>query len=270
MQLSFIIINYNTRQSLEKCIASVLKKVTNTKFELIIVNNERQKISEIQEKFKNIANLDVIEVSKNVGFGRACNIGAKKAQGELLCFLNPDAEIVSENIHDLIREIKSDLKIGVVGPRIIEENGNIQPWSVGREPGLLDLFRNNLGFLNSKKKWEYPNKQDVDWVTGAALFSRREVFEAVNGFDEKFFLYFEDVDLCKRVRLLGKKIVHFPDFQVMHFGGKSMSSKKKQKDCYYASQDYYFQKHFGRFVSYLVKICRKIQSWFMFVANKEK
>jgi len=270
MKISFIIVNYNTRHCLEKCIISLLNNVKNAKFEIIVVNNEEKEISDIIKDANVIPGLCVIEINENVGFGRACNVGAKKATGEILCFLNPDAEVISKNINKIIEEIDNDSSVGVIGPRIMEKSGAVQPWSAGRELTFVDLMRNNLGFPKSKKIWECDEKQHVDWVTGAALFSRKETFHEIEGFDENFFLYFEDIDLCKRVRVSGKKVVHFPHFQIIHAGGESMSSEKKQKEYYYASQDYYFKKHFGTPTSFLVKVCRLVYTKAQHIANKAK
>jgi hypothetical protein len=90
------------------------------------------------------------------------------------------------------------------------------------------------------------------------MFIRKELFEKLKGFDENFFMYFEDVDLCRRVRNLGYKILYYPEFIIKHFGGKSFDSKKEQQELYYKSQDYYFQKHFGKIKVNLLKLIRMI------------
>ncbi len=249
-ELSFIIVNYQSEKYLKKCVASVLEKVKIIDFEIIVVNNDQSKLNSFEDE-----KISVLEINKNVGFGKACNFGVEKARGELLCFLNPDAEIIKENIVEIIEEFKHYPKIGIIGPKILTSKNRIQKWSVGRETGIWNLFCNKIGYCAI---WNNLEKQEVDWVTGAAMFIRQELFQQLGGFDENFFLYFEDLDLCRRARLIGFKVLYFPDFHIKHQGGKSSVLKEKQKEAYYQSQDYYFQKHFGRFSVAVLRFLRKI------------
>ncbi len=254
MELSFIIVNYQSREYLEKCIPSIFDCAQNVEFEIIVVNNDK---SRIKFKTTKLEKIKIIEVNENVGFGRGCNLGAKKAQGEILCFLNPDTEIISENISDIIAEFKKNDRVGIIGPKIIEKNGEIQKWIAGEEVNLKKVLKNNLGIIDDKKIWLSEKKQKVAWVTGAVLFGRRKLFEKINGFDEKFFMYFEDIDLCKRMKKSGFDILFFPRFAVRHLGGGSVKNRLVQKKAYYKSQDYYFQKWFGKKSCYLIKFLRK-------------
>ncbi len=257
MKLSFVIVNYKSREYLKKCIASVFNNVKNIDFEIIVVNNDQEKL-EIGERQNDIT---IIEINKNVGFGRACNIGAKVAEGGYVCFLNPDTKIISTNLQMIIDEFSKNEKVGVIGPKIISKNGEVQKWSVGEKITILNLFKNNLKFLQTKKIWLAKNKISVDWVTGASLFIRRSLFQKINGFDENFFLYYEDNDLCERVKENGREVLYFPAVKVMHLKGGSVVDKKKQKKEYYKSQDYYLQKHFGKTIAFLARISRNIFLW---------
>jgi len=253
-QISFIIVNYNSTHYIERCLGSLLLESENIKKEIIIVSNDDSLLS-IDNSIKIIASI------KNSGFGSACNLGAKEATGKYFCFLNPDTEIISDNFQKIISEFESNEKTGVIGIRLEEENGKIQEWSAGKEIDIWDIIGNNLGFKQSKKIWESKNKIECAWVSGACLFIRKDLFEKLNGFDEKFFLYFEDIDLCKRAINLNYKILYFPEFIIKHFGGKSSGSKKEQKKHYYSSQDYYFQKHFGKIQHKIIKMLRKMSCW---------
>ncbi|HFC76932.1 MAG TPA: glycosyltransferase family 2 protein [Candidatus Moranbacteria bacterium] len=287
MKLSFIIVNYQSREYLEKCVASVFDCVQNIDFEIIVVNNDEfflddlylndgfsknvifsrlslthgsSKKKQFFEKPTNDnikTNLKIIEVNENVGFGRGCNLGAKEASGEILCFLNPDTEIISKNISDIIEIFEQKEGVGIVGPKIIKKSGELQKWTMGRDLTLLRTIKNNLGFIDDKKLWSSNKKQEVDWVTGAVLFIRKKIFEKIDGFDEKFFMYFEDIDLCKRARLEKYKVMYFPSFIVRHIEGGSAKNRLEQKKEYYKSQDYYFEKWFSKKTSSLVKFLRK-------------
>lgn len=246
-KISFVIVNYKSRNCLEKCIASIFKSAKNIRKEIIVVN--------IDDSLRLSDDIKLLEISENKGFGNACNIGSKEASGDVLCFLNPDTEILGD-IQDLIRYFNTDKKIGVIGTRLIGENGKTQEWCAGKEINLSDVIGNNLGRKKSKKIWESEKPIECFWTSGACMFIKKELFEKLDAFDENFFMYFEDVDLCKRARGSGYKVLYFPELTVKHFGGKSFENKKDQKKHYYSSQDYYFKKHFGKINYLLIKIMR--------------
>jgi len=250
-KLSFIIVNYRSKRYLKKCVVSLFNKIKDVNFEIIIVNNDENDLIELE-------NAKIINLKKNVGFGKANNIGAQKAVGEFLCFLNPDTIILSENIGKIIKEFKRNSVAGIIGPRLIGKFNETQWWCAGVEITLWDLIKNNLGFKKSRRIWESRIKKEADWVSGAALFIPRPLFLKLGGFDENFFMYFEDVDLCRRAKELGKKIIYFPEVKIKHWGGKSNTCEKNQKKEYYESQDYYFKKYHGRLIGWAVRVLRRI------------
>ena len=143
--------------------------------------------------------------------------------------LNPDTEIDGENIRDVLEEFLRDGNVGVIGGGIIDNAGEKQEWSAGRELSFYDLFRNNLRLSRSKAIWNSSRKTICDWVAGTALFIRGDLFEKLGGFDERFFMYFEDMDLCRRVRQGGKQVMFFPDFNIFHRGLSIPEAKKRMK-----------------------------------------
>jgi hypothetical protein len=255
IKLSIIVVSYESRGYLEKCLASIFAKIDcSMPFEVIVVNNgAKEDVDGLEGTFLGIK---IIQNSRNSGFGSANNLGARAASGEIIFFLNPDAEIISQNIALVIREFESDPDLGILGSRLIESTGNVQKWSVGAKISLWSILRNNLKKTQDEKYWQSRKKVEVFWVAGTALFVRRAVFLQLDGFDEQFFAYFEDADLCNRAHFFDKKVVYFPEFSVLHHGGKSFLVKKEQKKSYYASQDYYFQKHLGFFQTRLLKLLR--------------
>lgn len=254
--MTFIIVNYKSERCILNCLASIYDKTSSqTGFEIIIVNNDKgEKLEKITENYPEVK---VTHSGENIGFGAANNAGAQLASREYLAFLNPDVEILSSNTEAVLEEFKKDGSIGVIGGRLITPEGEVQKWCAGREINMLDLIRNNLGFPSGRKIWRSEIKREADWVAGTALFIPKKLFDQVGGFDESFFMYFEDVDLCKRIRNLGKKVFYFPKFCVCHRSGGSYKDEKIQKKDYYNSQEYYFKKHFGVWAMRLVKIARK-------------
>jgi hypothetical protein len=239
MKLSFIIVNYQSEKYLFKCLSSIQEKILGVGYEIIVVNNDA---THLETSFP--SEIKLINTGKNIGFGAACNLGARSAQGEILCFLNPDTEIVSNNILDLLDKFDKYDKLAIVGPRLVDEKNNTQEWIAGKEVTIWSTLMNNLGYKRDQKIWESAVPVECAWITGAAMFIRKDIFDRLGGFDEKFFMYFEDVDLCQRARQLSYKVLYFPEFTVKHFGGKSFLNKKRQKKYYYVSQLKYFKKYF--------------------------
>lgn len=254
IKISVIVVIYKGQLYLKSCLKSIFDNTREVNLEIIIVNNNPQKL----DLLDNDPRIKIINAGQNLGFGRGHNLGALQAQGEILWLLNTDTSVVSDNISEVLDEFKNYPKIGIIGPKLITEMGETQPWIAGFEPNLWDLIKNNLGIKSSRKIWESKEKKEADWVSGTSLFIRKDVFLKLGGFDERFFMYFEDIDLCKRIREAGYKVIYFPEFSVRHFGGKSFENSGLQKKYYYQSQDYYFKKHFGKFKSGLVKLLRRI------------
>lgn len=234
--LSIIIVNYKSEKYLEKCVSSIKEKLLDVDYEIIIVNNDKD-LGAVPLK-----NINWIRTGKNMGFGTACNLGAKNARGKFICFLNPDTEIISENISELLNKLKNNDNIAAIGPRLLTEDGKTQWWCAGKEFSLWRLVKNNIGLTESKKIWESQKEIFADWVSGAAFFIKKEIFKKTKGFDEKFFLYFEDEDLCRRIKSLGYDILYCPEFSILHKGGRSRESFLKQKMQFFKSMLLYIRK----------------------------
>lgn len=234
-KLSIIVVNYRSEQYLENCVASVFKRLKNINFEIIVVNNNNLDI-------QCPSGARIINVGKNIGFGAGCNLGVKNAQGRYLLFLNPDTEILSGNLANILNKFKEDQTIGAIGPRLTMENGETQWWCAGKEFSLWRLIKNNLGIIESKKIWESKTGVFADWVSGAALVITKKIFDNIGGFDENFFMYFEDEDLCKRIRKRGYKVLYYPETSVLHKGGKSRRSFLRQKLQFFKSLFFYVKK----------------------------
>ncbi|MDD5083860.1 MAG: glycosyltransferase family 2 protein [Candidatus Moranbacteria bacterium] len=255
---SFIVINFKSAHLLSDWFASLSKTgLSSNEYEIIIVNNdlsEAEKLDTLnqQHQFK------LIHAKSNIGFGAACNLGATVATGEILGFINPDTEFLSGDLHLLYDRFLNNSSLGIIGLKLLTQQGLVQEWSVGTRITLWDIINNNLGFPKSKLLWESQKPIGVDWVSGASLFIPKTLFQEVNGFDEDFFLYFEDTDLCERVRLEGKSILYFPPISLQHLCGHSAPSHKQQKEYFYTSQDIYFAKHRPKWEGWCVKILRRI------------
>lgn len=251
MDFSIIIVNFNTKELLENCLNSIFQNIK-ADYEVIVVDNASTdgSVEMLAAEFKNRAR--TVSNQKNLGFGQANNLGAKIANGRFLFFLNSDT-IIKENILPALSDFfDRDESIGIISPRLILEDGFKQPNAFGKYPTLKNLI-----FERPKEpSASQSNFFQVDWVSGAALIIRKEIFQKLGGFDEKFFMYFEDADLCLRAARLGKKIMVFNGAQVTHLVGRSIKKGKIRKNYYYISQNYFFEKHYGKPAMYLLKILR--------------
>ncbi len=264
MDFSIIIINYNTKDFLRNCLESIFQNKFDLNFEVIVVDNDSTDNSrKFLSRFKvQGSEFKVVFNNENIGFAAACNQGAKIAQAKILFFLNPDI-LIKENIFPkVIKVFEKNPKVGIVAPGLILPDGLPQPWTYGREQGLWQLIKNKF-HQNSVQSPNYPStpalpagRQSPTWVSGAALFIRSDVFKRIGGFDENFFMYFEDRDLCRKVKNIGYKIVLLLDMEIIHFGGRSLFANKVRKKLYYRSQNYYWRKHYGFLKSLLARLIR--------------
>ncbi len=254
MKFSIIIPTYNSKGFIKDCLSSVFK--TGFQEEVIVVDNASQDGTVLFIK-DNFPKVRIVELNKNFGYGAAANKGAKKAKGEYLIFLNPDTILFKDSLEKLDSFIKKTKNFGVIGFNLVNKKRTHEKFSFGKKGGLFQILKNKLW-----KKDKLPLKPFlIDWVSGAAMAVRKSVFEKVGGFDEKFFMYFEDQDLCFRIKLLGYPIYFLPDAKIIHLGGKAWKSSKVQKKYYYQSQDYFFKKHFGAFQYFLMKVFRAPLKW---------
>lgn len=250
MNYSIIIPTYNSRKFIEKCVSSIL----NAGFsgEIIVVDNNSKDDTVFFVK-NNFPQIKIVETDKNLGFSGAINIGAKKAQNPYFIFLNPDAIPLKNSLKELDDFIKKENNFGVIGFNILKKDGIHEKFSFGKKTSFSQILRNKF-FKKEDALPFLPTK--VDWVSGAAMVVPKKVFEKIGGFDEIFFMYFEDQDFCLRVKSLGYHIYFLPNVKIVHFGGKTWASSKLQKKHYYESQDYFFKKHNGFFEYFLMKILR--------------
>lgn len=266
VHLSIILVNYNGSKFLYNCLRSIEAFFNSYNYEVIIVDNFSTDNS-IQIIKDNFPSFQLICSQTNLGFGKANNLAFRVSKGSYLLFLNTDT-LLSENTPQmLLKYLQSNPNIGAVSPKIIFEDGRYQ-LSCGNLPNLiieiLDKFKyaldNYYHFMLSKfYDRQYSTEREVGWLTGACLMMRRDVFEQIGGFDENFFMYFEDKDICKRVKELGYKVVYYPQTTIIHLlGGSSHGIKKSVNTYYRSSQLYYYQKHLGKVQTFLLKLYLKL------------
>ncbi len=257
MDLSCIIVNYQNNKSLKDCLDSIYQTIEEIDFEVIIIDNSEkgpilQSLKEIYPKVQIIYN------PTNVGFSKANNQAAKIARGEFLFILNPDTILKEQAGNTMFRYIRSNMEIGALGPKVVNFDGSLQ-YSCRRYPNLwTGLFNRYSIFSRLLPKNRFTNRYlmldfdhnetlSVDWLSGCCLMIPKSVFEEVNGFDENYFLFNEDVDLCRMVHQTGKKVIYFPEAKIIH--KVSTSNRKTTAKVIiqrHLGMMYYFKKHHSK------------------------
>lgn len=257
IDVSIIIINYNTTLLTKECIDSIINKTKNISYEIILVDNAS--FDKNIESLKTY-NLKFIQNNSNLGFGKANNIGAKYAKGKYIFLLNSDTLLMNNSIEILFNFMEENETVGICGGNLYFENEvpNVSYYpslTLFREALLLWLPFIGKRLLGQNSKHNYSNKPiKVGYITGADLFIRKGIFDKINGFDEDFFMYAEETELTFRVKKLGFSVMSVPKARILHYGGGSTVSSEKMNSIYYESRYMYFLKTHGVFYSKAILI----------------
>lgn len=240
-EYSLITVNYQSAFLIGRLFRSLPPDFV-LKGEMIIVNNDVKESRLLRRMFEGRPSISVIEMEDNLGFSVACNRGAEAAKGRVLFFLNPDTELLPASLEGWFRSHIGSEKT-ILAPKLIQ-NGREEPWSSG---GLISPWRILLqNLFPFPRLWTFLSRKSPAWVSGAALALKKEDFHFLGGFDEGYFLYYEDVDFCRRAIEQGFRIRKSDEISCLHHGGGShRDGAKKQKRAYFDSQDRYIRKYYG-------------------------
>jgi GT2 family glycosyltransferase len=259
MDLSVIIVNWNTKDLLCQCIDSLTQTLKKIDTEIFVVDNGSTdgSVAAVREKFPGVR---LIENPVNMGFARANNQAISLSSREYLLLLNPDTRAKDEAIPQMLSFMSSHARAGLVGAQLLNADGSKQN-SIANFPSLATELLNKslLRWLFPEKfpgkERDYPNPVEVESVIGACVLVRREAVNQVGLLDEKFFLFLEETDWCFRVKKAGWKIYHIPQAEIFHFQGKSAEAEKgKTRIEYYRSRYHYFRKNRGSFQTSVLSI----------------
>ena len=254
LDLSIIIVNYNVKEFLQNLIHSIHKAAQNLQYEIIIIDNASSdgSVEFISEKFPGI---QLIANSQNLGFGRANNQGLKIAKGKYFLLINPDSIVSEDTFIKMISFFESHPSVGLAGCKILNPDGTLQlacrrsfpgPWtSFCKVTGLSSLFPHSSLFARYNLTYKDENKSyEVDAISGSFMMVKREVYEKIGGFDEDFFMYGEDLDLCYRIQKAGYKVFYMHETQVIHYKGESTRrSSLDETKFFYDAMNLFVKKH---------------------------
>lgn len=245
MDVSIIIVNYNTEKLILDCIQSIHEKTEGISFEIIVVDNASPNEPSILKKDSRIK---YIQSETNLGFGRANNLGAKYAKGDYLHFLNPDTILINNAIKELYDFIKVHSQCGICGSNLY--HGDITPGHSYEmlEPSIYQEFVNSRTFTFMKFNENF-NKtnipKEVSHVVGASLMISKKLFNEIGGFNKDFFMYLEETYLCYEVKKKGYNIYNIPSSKIIHLEGKSIKLRKHHEDLYANGRKTYMIKRYG-------------------------
>lgn len=256
--LSIIIISYNVKSYLRQCLKSIYNSNIDIPFEIIIVDNDSfdQSTEMVENEFKEIT---LIKNKQNYGFSKAVNQGVDIAKGDFICLLNPDALVENRTLAILHKYLVNNNNTGIVGAKVVNPDGSLQLASKRSFPTFLIGFSKLLGldklFPKSKLFGKY-NKTfsneneitEVDAVSGSCMMFHKKIYQQMDGFDESFFLYFEDTDFCTRVKDAGYKILFIPKAIIIHYKGESHKFAPFDTiRIFHKSMTFFFKKHSHKF-----------------------
>jgi N-acetylglucosaminyl-diphospho-decaprenol L-rhamnosyltransferase len=254
--ISIVIVNWNSGQLLQRCIQSLLQNAAGCP--IIVVDNASTDSSLLFAETIHSADLSILRNDRNIGFAAGNNLGWQRSAGDRILFLNPDTECLPESISCLVQTLSADSAVWAVGGHLISPSGKSQAGfnvrvfpsigSVAAEMLLVDgIWPAHRGY-RAYRAADAINAMDVDQPAGACLMVTRTALETVEGFDEAFRpAWFEDVDLCRRIRNSGGRIQYQPKARFLHHGGYSLQQMPRQDflEIYHTNQIRYFKKHHG-------------------------
>ena len=254
MKLSIIIVSWNVRELLEKCLTSIYQNSATIDLEVFVVDNNSQDetVKMVKRQFPQV---NLLAETKNLGFAKANNLALKQAKGEYVLLLNPDTEIFSNTLDQALSFMASHPDCGLLGCQMLYADKTLQPsirrfpsfWPILimllKLPKLFPHLRSLDNYLATD--FDYRQEQAVDQVMGAFMLMPKKIIELIGLLDEAFFIWFEEVDFCRRVWSEGYKVYYSPSVTIIHHGGQSFSQQKtvtKQRR-FFKSALIYFKKY---------------------------
>ena len=231
-ELSIIIVNWNSKYYLQKCLYSIMKDERRPALEIIVVDNASYDGCDqiLADEFEDVY---FVQSEHNIGFAGANNLGSQHSKAEYLLFLNPDTEVGPGALRTMLENLKKLSKAGVVGAHLLNKDGSVQKSCIRTFPTLLNQLLETetlIGWFPRSRLWgmaplyDQPEKPvEVDAISGACIMIKKSVFNCVDKFSADYFMYSEDIDLCHKVRKAGCKNYYIPTAVIVHYGGASSS-----------------------------------------------
>lgn len=258
-RLAILIVSYNSRSDLETVLRSLTETAPTVPHEIVVVDNASTDSTPayIRERWPGVR---LIASESNLGFAQANNLGIRNTSSELVLLVNPDTIVSGSDVDRLVSVLESQPDVAVVGPRIVDGAGRaelsfgamISPWAELRQKILVRGNDRGVSPITAIVDRMTRRTRRVDWVSGACLLIRRQDLDQVGGFDPRFFMYAEDVDLCAAVRAQGRSVLFSAEPQVVHLRGRSgVAAPERVRQAYRRSQVAFYAKHHPGWLPFL-------------------
>lgn len=251
MKVSVIIVHYQVKDLLRNCILSIQKYFQGIDYEIVVVDNNSPD-SEWENLINKFPDVSFISLKENLGFSKANNIGVQSAKGEYVYILNPDTEIEGNYFSEIINFADQQEEFGALGLRMHDAEGTFLPESKRSVPSLTNSFEKLFTKLNNDSKTYYRNDigqseiAEVEVMTGANLLMKKAVYEEVGGFDEKYFMYGEDIDICYTILQRGYKNFYYGKYSILHYKGESTVYDKVYLNRFFGAMDVFIKKYYQK------------------------
>jgi len=250
--VTVIIVTYQSRKTIGSTL-DALKRAYDSRLAAVVVVDNASQDETVDIVSENYPWVTLVRNTRNIGFGRGCNCGFNYVKTPYLMFLNPDAVIGFQSLTTMLAFMDQDRRVGMCGPSIKEPSGGVHFVGALPTPARILFMPLFSGWATRGRRYVYPGEAPAvtEWICGACMLLRKEVFEKVGGFDSRFFLYFEETDLCLRVRQLGWEIWTVGESICEHINAASAKETKAHmrgdtiSEHYYKSRFYYMVKNFG-------------------------
>jgi len=261
--LSLILLNFNTRDMMLACLDTLLPTAQDREWQIIVVDNGSTdgSAAAIAQRFPHVA---LLASSTNLGYAGGNNLGLRQATGNAVVLLNSDVIVDASALQALADYLHTHPDVGALSPRLLIRDSVPQPYAFGNDPTLAYLVRRGINTIlrrGALHDWGIDHAIDVDWISGACFCVRRSILPQVGLLDERFFLYFEDIDWCLRIRQAGWRIIYNPAWSVIHLGGASQPDIQGSSDLYYQSLLYFYQKHYAWIQRTILSVALTVYRW---------
>lgn len=273
MILSIVILSYNTVNLVLDCVNSLVEQfkdeLDKNEMEIIVLDNGSQKksIDNLHAKLLKRTNVNLIKSEENLGFGRGCNLGAKKSKGDYVLFLNSDTQTKDKGFLEMANYLKENQNIAILGGKLLNPDGSAQK-SAGKFYNLANFFIMLFGGEKFGLLKFSPSKiRRVDWVAGASMMVNKSYFEKIGGFDENIFMYAEDMELCFRLKKKGYLTYFYPNVSVIH-KEQGSSNRTFAVVNIYKGILYFYKKHNSTAQYQIVRFFLWLKAWVVYLLGR--
>jgi N-acetylglucosaminyl-diphospho-decaprenol L-rhamnosyltransferase len=263
IELTIIIVSFNARPDLERCLDSLSARPPSTPHEIVVVDNAS--IDASAAAVRRRANVRLLTLETNIGFAAANNLAIRQTTGALILLLNSDTVATGPAIDRLVEHLRSRPEAAAAGPRLVDATGHAEvsfgsmvgPFAELAQKLRIWAYERGVPLWASRVERRTRAQGTRDWVSGACLLVRRADAEAAGLFDERYFMYLEDVDFCEALRAQGRRILFVPDVEIVHRRGASRrAAPEATRAAYRRSQLAFYEKHHPRWVPWLRRYLR--------------